>query len=93
MSSCLGVDNIKLIWSLFVKQPNFKQDQTLFLDWINNVRLFRYYAYTQYREKVVKTHEISIFTEKEKRFLFEHFLCNPEEVDAASISVALVKVF
>lgn len=37
--------------------------------------------------------ELAIFTDEEKRFLFENFLCNPEEVDAASISVALVKVF
>ena len=25
--------------------------------------------------------------------MFEHFLCNPEEVDAVSISPALVNVF
>ena len=49
-------------------------------------------TYVKY-QKVPKTFELSIFTEEEKRFLFEHFLCNQEEVDVKSISVALVKVF
>ena len=47
---------------------------------------------SQYQKKLV-THELSIFSEREKRFLFEHFLCNRDEVDATSISPALVNVF
>ena len=39
------------------------------------------------------TYEIFIFAEEEKRFIFEQFLCNPDEVDATQTSVALVKCF
>lgn len=39
------------------------------------------------------TYELFIFVEEEKRYFFEQFLCNPEEVDTASISIALVKCF
>lgn len=38
-------------------------------------------------------YELFIFSEEEKRFLFEQFLCNPDEVDAAQISVGLVRCF
>ena len=38
-------------------------------------------------------YELFIFTETEKRFLFDCFLCNPDEVDASKITVALVNCF
>jgi len=32
----LGVANIKLLWQIFVEEPNYIQEQSLFLNWINN---------------------------------------------------------
>ena len=47
MNTNLGIENIKSIWCLFVKQPNFQSDQTLFLDWINKQRNLTYIVYNQ----------------------------------------------
>lgn len=33
---CLGVHNIKLLWQIFVEEPNYTLEQTMFLNWINN---------------------------------------------------------
>ena len=33
---CLGVHNIKLLWQIFVEEPNYNLEQTMFLNWINN---------------------------------------------------------
>ena len=38
MNVALGIENIKRLWTLFVKEPNFQSDQTLFLNWINKQR-------------------------------------------------------
>ena len=34
----LGIENIKKLWALFVNEPNFQSDQTLFINWINKTR-------------------------------------------------------
>ncbi len=34
----LGIENIDRLWTLFVQQPNFNSDQTLFLQWVNKYR-------------------------------------------------------
>lgn len=34
----IGVQNIELMWDMFVTQANFESDQTLFLNWINKQR-------------------------------------------------------
>lgn len=39
MTVCMGIDNIKRLWALFVKEPNFASDQTQFLNWVNKVRI------------------------------------------------------
>jgi hypothetical protein len=31
----IGIDNIKVLWQLFIDKPNYQQDQNLFLHWIN----------------------------------------------------------
>ena len=88
----LGIENIKRLWVQFVKEPNFQSDQALFLDWINKQRTYTTFQYVEYQKKQI-TYELTIFSEVEKRFLFTQFLCNPDEVDAAQISVSLVKCF
>ena len=45
-----------------------------------------------YQKKQIN-YELFIFSEEEKRFLFTQFLCNPDEVDVAQISVSFVKCF
>ena len=37
-SVTLGIENIKKLWALFVNEPNFQSDQTLFISWINKTR-------------------------------------------------------
>jgi hypothetical protein len=32
----LGIHNIKLLWQIFVEEPNYTLEQTMFLNWINN---------------------------------------------------------
>lgn len=92
MPVTLGIENIKRLWILFVKEPNFQSDQTQFLNWINKVRTHTVTQIVNYQKKSL-TYELFIFSEEEKKFLFDTFLCNPDEVDAAQISVALVKCF
>jgi len=48
MPVSLGIENIKQLWSLFVKEPNFESDQSLFLDWINKQRTHTVYDYLKY---------------------------------------------
>lgn len=31
----LGVKNIELLWRIFVDEPNFAKEQTMFTNWIN----------------------------------------------------------
>lgn len=92
MTVSMGIENIKRLWTLFVKEPNFQSDQTIFLNWINKQRTHTI-SHMQNYQKRNYTYEIFIFAEEEKRFMFEQFLCNPDEVDATQTSVALVKCF
>lgn len=88
----LGIENIKRLWNLFVKEPNFASDHAVFLDWIYKQR-----SYSQIHimndQKRQFSYELFLFNDEEKRFLFTAFLCNPDEVNASSISVSLVKCF
>ena len=88
----MGIENIKRLWILFVNDPNFQSDTTLFLNWINKQRTHTISKIVNYQRNKY-TYELFIFSEEEKKFLFESFLCNPDEVNAAQISVALVKCF
>ena len=86
----LGIENIKQLWGLFVNEPNFQSDQSLFLNWVNKTRTMQQtqmQALYQQQQPI----EIYLFTEAEKKFLFTNILCNPQEVDAAKIGVSLVK--
>ena len=38
-SVCLGVHNIKLLWQIFVEEPNYTMEQTMFLNWINRSKI------------------------------------------------------
>ena len=62
------------------------------MNWINKQRSHTFYQYQDYQKKAF-TYELYIFSDEEKRFLFTQFLCNPEELEAAQISVPLVKCF
>jgi hypothetical protein len=35
----LGIVNIKKLWRLFVEEPNYSQELTCFLRWINRAQL------------------------------------------------------
>ena len=86
----LGIENIKQLWSLFVNEPNFQSDQSLFLDWVNKTRTAQQ-TQMQALYQQQPPREIYLFTEEEKKFLFTNILCNPQEVDAAKIGIGLVK--
>lgn len=81
----LGTDSIDRLWQLFVQQPNFNSDQTLFLKWVN-----------KYREVAVSYHEkkeIYLFNDQERKHFFTKILCNPTYVDFQRISIGQVKSF
>lgn len=81
----LGTDNIDRLWLLFVQQPNFNSDQSLFLKWIN-----------KHREVAVSYHEkreIYLFNDQERKHFFTKILCNPTYVDFQNISIGQVKSF
>lgn len=83
LSVSLGQKNIETLWNLFVQQPNFNADQTMFLKWINKQREIQYRG----------SHEYYIFTEDEKKFFFVKILCNPTYIDFKNMSISLVKCF
>lgn len=80
------------MWNLFVKEPNFASDHSVFLDWIYKQRSYQQVV-IENGQKRQYSYELFLFNDEEKRFLFTAFLCNPDEVNAASISVSLVKCF
>jgi hypothetical protein len=73
----LGPENIDKLWTLFVQQPNFTSDQTLFLAWINKHR-----EAGAYNDKK----EYYLFNELEREHFFTKILCNPTYVDFQKIS-------
>lgn len=77
----LKSQNIDILWKIFVHQPNFTQDQTQFLQFINQKR---------------KSHnrgEVTIFTPQEQKHLFCQILCNNSYVDYQNMSSGLAKCF
>ena len=77
----LKSQNIDILWKIFVHQPNFTQDQTQFLLFINQKR---------------KSHnrgEVTIFTPQEQKHLFCQILCNNSYVDYQNMSSGLAKCF
>jgi len=75
----LGTGNIDRLWQLFVQQPNFNSDQSLFLKWINKHRETGMSAYDK--------KEIFLFNEAERKHFFTKILCNPTYVDFQRISI------
>lgn len=73
--------NIDILWKIFVHQPNFTQDQTLFLQFINQKR------------KSYNRGEVTIFTPQEQKHLFCQILCNNSYVDYQRMSSGLAKCF
>ena len=67
---CLGVHNIKLLWQIFVEEPNYTLEQTMFLNWINNSSEDSSSQTHQYQRQT------EMFTTEEKKFLFNEILCN-----------------
>ncbi len=68
----LGVENIKLMWRLFVDEPNYVKEQSMFIKWINRSKA------DHNSQKLF----FDIFTQDEKRYIFLQVLCpsvaNPE---------------
>jgi len=62
MTVSIGEENIRRLWVLLVKEPNFQSDQTLFLNWINKQRTNTVIFYKQY-QKMQQTFELFLFTE------------------------------
>jgi len=50
MTVSIGEENIRRLWVLLVKEPNFQSDQTLFLNWINKQRTNTVIFYKQYQK-------------------------------------------
>lgn len=85
----LGIDNIDKLWRLFVQQPVFNSDQSLFLKWVNKFR--EVYVTSIKYEKESK--EIFLFNDEERRNFFTKILCSPTYVDFQKISIGQVKSF
>ena len=81
-SVCLGVHNIKLLWQIFVEEPNYTMEQTMFLNWINNTNEDSTSQYARQTE---------MFTTDEKKFLFTEILC--KSVTRTNASLPLAKCF
>lgn len=50
MTVSLGIENMKRLWYLFVKEPNFQTDQTLFLNWVNESRVINVIRTDNYQQ-------------------------------------------
>jgi hypothetical protein len=81
-SVCLGIHNIKLLWQIFVEEPNYTLEQSVFLNWVNNVNEDTNSQYVRQTE---------MFTTDEKKFLFTEILC--KSVTKANASLPLAKCF
>ena len=79
---CLGVHNIKLLWQIFVEEPNYTLEQSVFLNWINNANEDNNNQYVRQTE---------MFTTDEKKFLFTEILC--KSVVRTNASLPLAKCF
>jgi DNA topoisomerase VI subunit A len=64
----LGVKNIELLWRLFVQQPIFTQDMTMFLTWINRNK-------QEHMAKTPRKQYYEMFLEEERKYLFLQILC------------------
>lgn len=85
----LGTDNIDKLWRLFVQQPVFNSDQSLFLKWVNKQREID--VISKYEKGTSR--EIFLFNDEERRHFFTKILCSPTYVDFQKISIGQVKSF
>lgn len=82
----IGTENLKRLWEMFVNNSSIEFDKTLFFKWLN-------------KEKFNKTSVIpnsvgrSIFSVRERQFLFSEILCKPDYVDRKEISYNCYKCF
>lgn len=66
-SVTIGIENIEKLWQIYVHQPNFSFEQSLFLKWINQHRQNPY----------DKSEEYFLFDDEERKYFFIRILCNP----------------
>lgn len=83
-SVCLGIHNIKLLWQIFVEEPNYTLEQAMFLNWINK-------SYNSDDSSTNYVRQTEMFTIEEKKFLFNEILCN--SVTKTNASLPLAKCF
>lgn len=76
---CFGEDGIKMLWKIFVQEPNFDIDQEIFLKWINSS------SQGQNSEM--------LFNEEERNIFFFKIWCSPQYITYEKASALQLKCF